>query len=342
MNAKILTITVPCYNSAPFMSACLDSLIPGGDDLEILVVDDGSPADNTWEIACSYQQRYPTIIRALHQENGGFGEAVNTGMREATGTYFSIMDADDCANTEALLQIMKRLRKLENEGTGADLFLSNYVYRKKGEKDVVMDLKGVFPPERLISWDDIGRFSTTQYIMIHNIFYRKSVLDKTELRLPPHVCYSDNLIVMCPLAHCKSIYYMDVDYYYYNIGRPDQSVNETVQIRQLDQQLFIARLVVDNFAKMDRRSLPVKLYKYLVRNMALILCTTSMFLYIRNAEGDLEEKKALWEYAKMKCPDSFSLLKRQFLSVWANFPGRLGRKLSVFGYTFTKNNLNFR
>ena len=324
------------------MSACIESLIPGGEDLEILVIDDGSPNDNTWEIARSYQEKYPAIVRAIHQENGGFGEAINTGMREATGTYFSIMDADDCANTHALLRIMDKLRELENAGTGADLFLSNYVYRKKGEQDVGMSLKGVFPTDRLITWDDVGHFSLTQYIMIHNIFYRKSVLDKTGLKLPRHVCYSDNLIVMCPLQHCKSIYYMDLDYYYYTIGRPDQSVNESVQIRQLDQQLFITRLVINSFSKIDKKALPRKLYRYLVRNLALVLSTTSIFLYIRNDAGDLRRKRAIWRYAKKKCPDSYRALRMQMLPLAVNIPGPIGRYLVVRGYKFTKNNLNFR
>ena len=122
------------------MGNCLDSLVPGGETLEILVVDDGSPSDNTWEIAQDYEKKYPDIIRAIHQENGGFGQAVNTGMREATGKYFCIVDADDCVNTEALLNIMDKLEELEGAETPADLFLVNYVYRKEGSPDVSMNL----------------------------------------------------------------------------------------------------------------------------------------------------------------------------------------------------------
>ncbi|MBR5337802.1 MAG: glycosyltransferase family 2 protein [Lachnospiraceae bacterium] len=342
MSSKILTVTVPCYNSAAFMGNCLDSLVPGGETLEILVVDDGSPSDNTWEIAQDYEKKYPDIIRAIHQENGGFGQAVNTGMREATGKYFCIVDADDCVNTEALLNIMDKLEELEGAETPADLFLVNYVYRKEGSPDVSMNLKGAFPTDRLTTWDQMGRFSTTQYMMIHNLIYRKDVLDKTKLTLPSHICYSDNLLVMCPLRHVHSIYYMDVDYYLYTIGRPDQSVNETVQIRQLDQQLHISRLVIDSFSNIDHRALPRKLYRYMVRNLALMLATTSIFLYIRNEPGDLKKKKAIWKYARKKCPDSYFLLRTRFLSIGANLPGHIGRWLSVWGYNFTKKRLNFR
>ena len=76
------------------MEKCIDSLLVGGEDVEILVVDDGS-SDRTAEIADAYAEKYPTIVKAIHQENGGHGEAVNAGIRNATGLYFKVVDSDD-------------------------------------------------------------------------------------------------------------------------------------------------------------------------------------------------------------------------------------------------------
>ena len=53
---KILSIAIPCYNSAAYMRRCIDSLLPGGEDVEILIVDDGSTKDNTAEIADEYEE----------------------------------------------------------------------------------------------------------------------------------------------------------------------------------------------------------------------------------------------------------------------------------------------
>ena len=47
---KILSVTVPCYNSAEYMSNAIESLLPGGEDIEIIIVDDGS-SDDTAKIA---------------------------------------------------------------------------------------------------------------------------------------------------------------------------------------------------------------------------------------------------------------------------------------------------
>ena len=78
---KLLSIAIPCYNSAAYMENCIKSLLPGGNEVEILIVDDGSTKDNPAEIADRYEKEYPGICKAIHQENGGHGAAVNAGLK---------------------------------------------------------------------------------------------------------------------------------------------------------------------------------------------------------------------------------------------------------------------
>ena len=77
---KILSFAIPCYNSAEYMEKCIKSVLTGGEDVEIIIVDDGSSKDNTAKIADKYAEKFPTIVKAVHQENGGHGQAVNTGL----------------------------------------------------------------------------------------------------------------------------------------------------------------------------------------------------------------------------------------------------------------------
>ena len=81
---KLITFTVPCYNSAAYMDRCIETLLPAGEEAEIILVDDGS-TDETGRIADEYAAKYPTIVRVIHQENGGHGEGVNQGIRNAQG-----------------------------------------------------------------------------------------------------------------------------------------------------------------------------------------------------------------------------------------------------------------
>ena len=62
---KLLSIAIPCYNSEAYMRNCIESLLPGGDEVEILIVDDGSTKDNTAQIADEYEARYPGILVRL-------------------------------------------------------------------------------------------------------------------------------------------------------------------------------------------------------------------------------------------------------------------------------------
>ena len=125
---KILSVSVPCYNSASYMETCIKSLLPAGEDIEILIVDDGSQRDNTLEIAQRYEKQYPGIVRAIHQENAGHGGAVNTGISEATGVFFKNIDSDDWADTDVLLKIIGILKDFEAKGTGIALFLAYYIF----------------------------------------------------------------------------------------------------------------------------------------------------------------------------------------------------------------------
>ena len=123
---KLLTIVIPSYNSEAYLRKCVDCLLPGGERVEILIVNDGS-TDGTAAIADAYAQKYPSIVRAIHQENKGHGGAVNTGLAEATGVYFKVVDSDDTVNQEAYQKILDTLENMAMDGTGVDMLITNYI-----------------------------------------------------------------------------------------------------------------------------------------------------------------------------------------------------------------------
>ena len=102
MQQKLITFAVPCYNSAAYMRHCIETLLSAGEQAEIILVDDGSVKDDTPAICDEYAAKYPTIVKAIHQENGGHGEGVNQGIRNATGLYYKVVDSDDWLDTDAL------------------------------------------------------------------------------------------------------------------------------------------------------------------------------------------------------------------------------------------------
>ena len=144
---KLISFVVPCYNSQEYMRHCIDTLLPGGDQVEILIVNDGS-SDNTAAIADEYEKKYPNICRAIHQENKGHGGAVNTGIKNATGIYLKVVDSDDWVNEYAYGEILDTLANFYKQGTVLDMLLSNYVYEKEGmERKKVIEYRNVLPQE---------------------------------------------------------------------------------------------------------------------------------------------------------------------------------------------------
>ena len=130
---KYISFAIPCYNSVEYMEHAIESILKGGEDVEIIIVNDGSK-DNTLEIGKQYEEKYPTIIKVVDKENGGHGDAVNAGLKHATGLYFKVVDSDDWVDESSLKKILEVLHKLVSEEKLVDMVVSNYVYEKVGAK----------------------------------------------------------------------------------------------------------------------------------------------------------------------------------------------------------------
>ncbi len=335
---KLLTFAIPCYNSQDYMENCIKSLLPGGDDVEILIVDDGSK-DSTPEIADAYAKKYPGIVRAIHQENGGHGEAVNAGIRNATGLFFKVVDSDDWVDAEAYAKILDKLRDLAGGAKTLDMFVANYVYEKEGAKHKKVMHYSFLPKERMFTWSEVGHIHKGQYILMHSVIYRTQLLRDCGLELPKHTFYVDNIYVYTPLPSVKNMYYMDVDFYRYFIGREDQSVNEKVMIGRIDQQIRVNKIMVDEFDlwKIQNR----RLRRYMFNYLEIITVISTIMLIRSGTEENLEKKRELWSYIKDKDLRLFHHLRNGIMGSAMNLPGRGGRKISVAAYKLSQKIVGF-
>ena len=190
---KLLSIAIPCYNSEAYMEHCINTLLTGGDEVEIIIVDDGSQKDRTPEIADEYERRYPGICRAIHQENGGHGQAVNTGLKNATGVFFKVVDSDDWVNEEAYQKVLETLRKFVYGQETIDMLVTNFVYEKEGAKrKKVMNYHTAFPKDKVFTWKDVKFFMTGQYILMHSVIYRTELLRQSRSYKAPDQLLPDH------------------------------------------------------------------------------------------------------------------------------------------------------
>ncbi|MDD3224156.1 MAG: glycosyltransferase [Clostridium sp.] len=328
---KIITFTVPCYNSQDYMEHCIDTLLKGGDDIEIIIVDDGS-TDNTAKIADAYADKYPSIIRTIHQENGGHGEAVNTGIKNASGLFFKVVDSDDWLDIDGMLKVISTLKGFNSDKIELDLMICNYVYEHTADNTShTVEYKNVFPQKRIFDWKDVGKFKISQYILMHSVIYRTELLRECGLVLPKHTFYVDNLFVYQPLPYVKKIYYMDIDLYRYFIGREDQSVNENVMIKRIDQQIRVNKIMIDFYCSFDK-TIEKRLDDYLKNYLSMMLMISSTFLMISETKENLQKKKELWQYLKNKDERVYAHMRYNIMGIAANPPGKVGRKTFEYGY----------
>lgn len=339
---KVLSVAIPCYNSEAYMANCIESLLVGGEDVEILIVNDGSK-DGTAAIADAYAAKYPHIIRVIHQENGGHGEAVNTGLRNATGAYYKVVDSDDWVDVPAYKKILALLKQMLTDGSQLDMLISNFVYDKQGASHkTVMNYRSVLPQNKLFGWAEIGRFRKGQYILMHSVIYRTQLLHECELQLPKHTFYVDNIFVYQPLPYVKTMYYLDIDFYHYFIGRNDQSVNEKVMISRIDQQLRVNRLMIDYYDLYNTDFITDKqLRQYMMNYLEIITCISSVMLIRSHQPENLRKRDDLWEYFQLSNPRMYKKIRNGLLGRTMTVKTTVGRRFTEIGYLLARKFFGF-
>lgn len=338
---KLITFTVPCYNSEAYMRRCIDSLLKAGDCAEIIIVDDGS-TDGTGEIGDEYAAEYPDMVQVVHKENGGHGSGVNAGLQRATGKYYKVVDSDDWLDETALKNVIKQLKKWEKKNKEPDLIVCNYLYDHLNEGRVKrMGYENVLVEGLIVNWNRIGKFKPSQYLIMHALIFRTEVLRKANVQLPEHTFYVDNIFANQPLAYVESLVYLNEDLYHYFLGREDQSVNEQVLMKRIDQQIYVTkRLLECSNLEMVQGKQP-KLEHYLIRNMSIMMTISCIHLMMIGDEEAMEKRKELWDYVKKNNRKLYRNLRYRRLSGATYLPGKLGDKMTMYGYHLAKKNYQF-
>ena len=195
------------------------------------------------------------------------------------------------------------------------------------------------PKDRIFSWNDKLRFFKGQYILMHSVIYRTAMLRECGLELPKHTFYVDNIYVFNPLPTVQKMYYLDVDFYRYFIGRDDQSVNEAVMIRRIDQQMRVNRLMIDKFSSWTIEN--KQLYKYLYNYVEIITTVSTVMCIIDGSDELLQKRAELWKYIEETDAQLYKKLRHGLFGTILNLPGKAGRKIGVAVYHIAQKVVGF-
>ena len=341
---KTITFGIPCYNAAEYMDHCVESILEGTDyaeDVQIVIVDDGSFKDDTLAKAQGWAEKYPTIVKAVHQENGGHGRAVMCALEHADGAYFKNIDSDDWADADAIKALLQKLREFIGSSEPIDLVITNYVYEHVEDNTRnVVDYRHVLPVGRVFDWSEIGRFALNQYLLMHALTYRTSTLRESNLDMPAHTFYVDNIYAYVPFPKCQKLYYLDVDLYRYFIGREDQSVNEKVLTSRVDHYWRVARVMRDAYHVYDEVEEP-KLQKYMMNYFTIIMAICSVFSKLSDREDAMEQLATLWDELEAYDGRMYKTARKGFVGRATNLPGELGKKITIGAYRIAQKLVKF-
>ena len=341
---KIMTFAIPCYNSAAYMDTCIQSILDGADgaeDIQIVIVDDGSTKDETPAKADEWVEKYPGIIDAVHQENGGHGAAVLAGLAQAEGIFFKVVDSDDWLDKDALGELLSKARETEAAHANIDLFVTNYVYEHTVDNTQnIVDYKGILPEGRVFGWREIGHFGMTRNLLMHSLCYRTNTLRDANVPLPSHTFYVDNIYAWVPLPYCDRLYYLNVDLYRYFIGREDQSVNEKVMAGRIDQQRRITRIMMEAYH--PYRDITIaQLRSYMVNYFVIMMAICSTFTLLSEQPDAKDEPKKLWRDLHKYDRRLWRRCRLGIVGQAANLPGRLGGRISLAMYRLVHRLVKF-
>ena len=212
------------------------------DDLEVLIIDDGSK-DDTFKIAQKYQNLAPQTFKYIKKENGGHGSTVNKGIELATGKYFKVVDGDDWVDTDALVEFIHKLKKVDS-----DLILTNHVEVYPSHSQKINLISGMVP-EKEYTWNneiDIKR------VVLHTLTVKTKLLRENQVHITEHCYYVDVEFVVWATYVSNTIMYFDLYLYQYRLGEKNQSVSKKNMLKNVRMQEKVSYQLVklyDRFVK---------------------------------------------------------------------------------------------
>lgn len=231
---KLLTIIIPTYNMEKYLDKCLSSLIVDDKELmtqlEVLVVIDGAK-DRSSEIAHTYQDKYPDTYVVIDKENGNYGSCINRGLKEASGKYVKVLDADDYFETSNFQNYLSILGTLDVDLVITDFEYVNDQYTSTGSRNRIIK-----SGTKLYFKDVVNDFNNT-LISMHELTYRTSIFKSLNYSQTEGISYTDLEWCFTPMIKVETIYYYDKIVYKYLIGREGQTISPDVATRTISHKI---------------------------------------------------------------------------------------------------------
>lgn len=237
-----VSVIIPVYNTEALLDRCLESVVAQRlSDIEIICVDDGS-TDGSGALLDRWAER-DSRIKVIHQANGRQGKARNAAMKIAQGEYVGMIDSDDYIPEEYFERLYNAAKCSD-----ADVAMCGIVKQKPvGERVVV-----TFDSEEVVSVaaDKLRVCHCPPEFHPVNKLYRRSMLDRLNLRFQEGVQYEDVMFVIRAIVECNSLVTVPGVSYYYVLNPTSTVKSRQTAAKQL-QKYEAHRAMVEYVASKD-------------------------------------------------------------------------------------------
>lgn len=286
---KILTIIVPTYNMEKYLDKCLTSLIVSDEQmkqLEVLVINDGSK-DRSSEIAHGYEQRYPQTFHVIDKENGNYGSCINRGVKEATGKYVKVLDADDSFEKSNFTFFVKLLNDIDVDLIITDCTIVNDEYVTTSTKR----LNGI-PVSQKIEFSNYSKFRSANDLIMHMIAYRTDIIKSMGYKQLEGISYTDMQWLQIPMTKVETVYYAGFSLYKYLVGREGQTVTPESRKKNFKSTSMVLQVLMKYF---DSNAMDDIHRKYFFKT----LCNNLRFVYDNGILRQMFDEEEFMKFDKM-------------------------------------------
>lgn len=268
--SKILTITIPSYNVEKYMDEVLPTFLAASimDKIEILIVNDGSK-DKTAEVGREYERNYPDVIKLIDKENGGHGSTINRGIAFATGKYFKVVDGDDWVDTDAFVNYVNFLEKIDVDAVATP----HHRVNEDTKTRELMEFHGI-KYEQEYDINEVLNIMDEKYQM-HSLTFRTEIMKKIT-PISEHCFYVDQEYIIYPLKFINTIYFLNEPIYQYRIGNVNQSVSTQSFMKNRNMHKRVIENLL-NYYKNEDLSIEKKMF---LRNRIASLVDRQIRIYL--------------------------------------------------------------
>lgn len=243
---KLLSIIIPTYNMERYLKSCLRSLLIGDKQelLEVLIINDGSK-DGSLAIANEFAFLYPSVFKVIDKPNGNYGSCINRGLKDATGKYIKVLDADDSFDTKNFAEFVSFL-----ENVDSDLVLSDYVEVDEGG-NITGEHKYGFPVGVRLDIKDICTTPSFKGMQMHAVTYRRQLLVDMGYVQTEGISYTDQQWIFTPMIRVQSACQFDKPIYRYLLGRAGQTMDPGVKRKHMQHIMKCVLGMLDAYNKLS-------------------------------------------------------------------------------------------